>query len=95
MSPERYASIVDVHVILRRSGRILLLRRSGETWATGQPCLPSVHLASRLSELLLSDLLLAVRRLVAGAEVVCGSLAARWVIPGRSGHVPEMTFCTP
>jgi hypothetical protein len=27
MPPERYASIVDVHVILRRGGRILPLRR--------------------------------------------------------------------
>ena len=43
MPPERYASIVDVHVILRRSGRILLLRRAGDTYASGQPCLPSGH----------------------------------------------------
>jgi hypothetical protein len=57
---ERYLSIVDVHVILRRKGTILLLRRAGNVYATGMLCLPSVHLASRLSELLLSDLLLAV-----------------------------------
>jgi 8-oxo-dGTP diphosphatase len=44
MSAERYASIVDVHVILRRAGRILLLRRAGDTWASGQLCLPSGHL---------------------------------------------------
>ena len=60
MQAQRYASIVDDHVILRRGGRILLLRRTGDTYASGQLCLPSVHLASRLSELLLSDLLLAV-----------------------------------
>jgi 8-oxo-dGTP pyrophosphatase MutT (NUDIX family) len=41
---ERYASIVDVHVILRRGGRVLLLRRAGDTWASGQLCLPSGHL---------------------------------------------------
>jgi 8-oxo-dGTP pyrophosphatase MutT (NUDIX family) len=39
MPPERYASIVDVHVILRRGGRILLLRRAGDTYASGQLCL--------------------------------------------------------
>ena len=41
---ERYRSIVDVHVILRREGRILLLRRAGNVWATGMLCLPSGHL---------------------------------------------------
>jgi 8-oxo-dGTP diphosphatase len=60
MPPERYTSIVDVHMLLRRDGKILLLRRAGDVWASGQLCLPSVHLASLLSELLLSDLLLAV-----------------------------------
>lgn len=44
MPAERYASIVDVHVILRRRGQILLLRRTGDTWASGQLCLPSGHL---------------------------------------------------
>jgi 8-oxo-dGTP diphosphatase len=44
MSAERYASIVDVHVILRRGTRILLLRRTGDAWASGQLCLPSGHL---------------------------------------------------
>jgi 8-oxo-dGTP diphosphatase len=44
MSPERYASIIDVHVILRRPGRILLLRRAGDVYASGQLCLPSGHL---------------------------------------------------
>lgn len=41
MPPERYASNVDVHVILRRGGRILVLRRAGDTYASGQRCLPS------------------------------------------------------
>jgi 8-oxo-dGTP diphosphatase len=41
---QRYASIVDVHVILRRGGRILLLRRAGDTYASGQLCLPSGHM---------------------------------------------------
>jgi 8-oxo-dGTP diphosphatase len=40
---QRYASIVDVHVILRRGGKILLLRRTGDTYASGQLCLPSGH----------------------------------------------------
>ena len=44
MPPGRYASIVDVHVILRRGGRILLLRRAGDTYASGQLCLPSGHM---------------------------------------------------
>jgi 8-oxo-dGTP diphosphatase len=44
MPPGRYASIVDVHVILRRGGRILLLRRAGDTYASGQLCLTSGHL---------------------------------------------------
>jgi len=39
----RYASIVDVHVILHRGGKILLLRRTGDTYASGQLCLPSGH----------------------------------------------------
>ena len=42
--PQRYTSIVDVHVILRRGGRVLLLRRAGDTYASGQLCLPSGHL---------------------------------------------------
>jgi 8-oxo-dGTP pyrophosphatase MutT (NUDIX family) len=42
--PERFTSIVDVHVILRRAGRILLLRRAGNVYASGQLCLPSGHL---------------------------------------------------
>ena len=44
MAPDRYASIVDVHVILRRGGRILLLRRAGDTYASGHLCLPSGHM---------------------------------------------------
>jgi 8-oxo-dGTP pyrophosphatase MutT (NUDIX family) len=42
--PERYRSIIDVHVILRREGRVLLLRRAGNVYATGMLCLPSGHL---------------------------------------------------
>jgi 8-oxo-dGTP diphosphatase len=41
--PDRFASVIDVHVILRRAGRILLLRRAGNVYATGQFCLPSGH----------------------------------------------------
>ena len=44
MPAQRYASIVDVHVILRRGGQVLLLRRAGDTYASGQLCLPSGHL---------------------------------------------------
>ncbi|HTR91695.1 MAG TPA: NUDIX domain-containing protein [Trebonia sp.] len=40
----RYASVVDVHVILRRGGQVLLLRRRGDVYASGQLCLPSGHL---------------------------------------------------
>jgi 8-oxo-dGTP pyrophosphatase MutT (NUDIX family) len=43
-APERFASIIDVHVILRRAGRLLLLRRAGDVYASGQLCLPSGHL---------------------------------------------------
>jgi 8-oxo-dGTP diphosphatase len=42
--PERYRSIIDVHVILRRERKILLLRRAGNIYATGMLCLPSGHL---------------------------------------------------
>ena len=41
--PGRFASVVDVHVILRRSGRVLLLRRTGNVYATGRLC-PRGHL---------------------------------------------------
>jgi 8-oxo-dGTP pyrophosphatase MutT (NUDIX family) len=41
---QRYASIIDVHVILRRGGNVLLLRRAGDTYASGQLCLPSGHM---------------------------------------------------
>jgi 8-oxo-dGTP diphosphatase len=43
MPTERYTSIVDVHMLLRRDEKILLLRRAGDTWASGQLCLPSGH----------------------------------------------------
>lgn len=42
--PDRFTSVVDVHVVLRRDGKILLLRRAGNVFATGQFCLPSGHL---------------------------------------------------
>ena len=40
----RFTSAVDAHVSLRRDGKILLLRRAGDVYATGQLCLPSGHL---------------------------------------------------
>jgi hypothetical protein len=43
---QRYASIVDVHVILGRGGKILLLRRAGDTFASGQLCLTGVRAGS-------------------------------------------------
>jgi len=42
--PERYRSIVDVHVILQRDGRILLLERQGTGYCDGMLHLPSGHL---------------------------------------------------
>lgn len=41
--PDRHASIVDAHVVLRRGGKILLLRRAPGLYAAGQFCLPSGH----------------------------------------------------
>jgi 8-oxo-dGTP diphosphatase len=42
---DRYRSIVDVYVLLRRpDGMILLLERSGTGYADGQLCPPSGHL---------------------------------------------------
>ena len=42
---ERYRSIVDVYVLLRRpDGMILLLERAGTGYADGQLCPPSGHL---------------------------------------------------
>jgi hypothetical protein len=40
---DRHLSIVDAHVILRRDGEILLLRRAGNVYDSGQLCLLSVH----------------------------------------------------
>jgi 8-oxo-dGTP diphosphatase len=40
----RFTCVVDVHVILRRLGRVLLLRRAGDVYASGLLCLPSGHL---------------------------------------------------
>ncbi len=34
--PDRFTSIIDVHVILRHAERILLLRRAGNVYASGQ-----------------------------------------------------------
>jgi len=42
---DRYRSIVDVYVLLRRAdGMVLLLERSGTGYADGQFCPPSGHL---------------------------------------------------
>ena len=42
---DRYRSIVDVYVLMRRAdGRILLLERAGTGYADGQLCPPSGHL---------------------------------------------------
>lgn len=43
-TPARFAIVVDVHVMLRRAGRVLLLRRAGDVYASGQLCLPSGHM---------------------------------------------------
>lgn len=43
-TPERFASVIDAHVLLWRAGRVLLLRRAGDVYASGQLCLPSGHL---------------------------------------------------
>lgn len=42
--PERYRSIIDVHVILERGGEILLLERQGTGYCDGMLHLPSGHL---------------------------------------------------
>ena len=44
--PERYRSIIDAHVILRREGKVLLLRRAGNVYATGMLCLTGVRAGS-------------------------------------------------
>jgi hypothetical protein len=41
---ERFKSVVEAHVVLRHNRRVLLLRRAGDVYASGQPCLPSGHL---------------------------------------------------
>ncbi len=41
---ERYRSIVDVYVLLRRDGKILLTERANTGYADGQLCPPSGHL---------------------------------------------------
>jgi len=47
---DRHMSIVDAHVILRRDGKILLLRRVGDVYASGQLCLTGVRAGSPQSE---------------------------------------------
>jgi 8-oxo-dGTP diphosphatase len=42
--PERYQSIIDVHVILEREQEILLLERQGTGYCDGMLHLPSGHL---------------------------------------------------
>lgn len=42
--PERYRSIIDVHVILPRGNEILLLERQGTGYCDGMLHLPSGHL---------------------------------------------------
>lgn len=42
--PERYRSIIDVHVILRRAQEILLLERQNTGYCDGMLHLPSGHL---------------------------------------------------
>ncbi|GAA4632864.1 hypothetical protein GCM10023196_068100 [Actinoallomurus vinaceus] len=42
--PERYRSIIDVHVILERGDEILLLERQGTGYGDGMFHLPSGHL---------------------------------------------------
>jgi 8-oxo-dGTP diphosphatase len=42
--PERYRSIIDVHVILERASQILLLERQGTGYCDGMLHLPSGHL---------------------------------------------------
>ena len=42
--PERYRSIIDVHVILERNSEILLLERHGTGYCDGMLHLPSGHL---------------------------------------------------
>ena len=42
--PERYRSIIDVHVILHRNGEILLLERHNTGYCDGMLHLPSGHL---------------------------------------------------
>ncbi|MFE1099334.1 hypothetical protein ACFW4K_02370 [Nocardiopsis alba] len=42
--PERYRSIIDVHVILPRGDKILLLERRNTGYCDGMLHLPSGHL---------------------------------------------------
>lgn len=49
MKPERFRTIIDVHVLLIRDREILLAQRQETGYADGQWHMPSVHLASHLS----------------------------------------------
>jgi 8-oxo-dGTP diphosphatase len=40
----RHRSIVDVHLILRRADRVVMLRRANTSFADGLLCFPSGHL---------------------------------------------------
>jgi hypothetical protein len=41
---QRHREPVDVHLILRRGGEVLLSRRAGDTYASGLLHMPSGHL---------------------------------------------------
>jgi 8-oxo-dGTP diphosphatase len=41
---ERHRSIVDVHLVVRRHGRVLMLRRVNTSFGEGLLCFPSGHL---------------------------------------------------
>ena len=44
MKPDRFRTIIDVHLLLIRDGRILLAQRQGTGYADGQWHMPSGHL---------------------------------------------------
>ena len=48
VAKQRYTSVIGIHVILRRGGKVLLLRRTGDTYASGQLCLTGVRAGSAL-----------------------------------------------
>jgi hypothetical protein len=83
--PERLCCPMDAYLLLERDGKLLMLRCApGAAYAAGLLCPPSVHLASWLSELLLSDLLRGC--VMAGGRhrnVVSGSPNGGWYPPPR------------